>query len=57
MKRLMTFLKTHGLTIFFGAVFITATCILRPTLDKHEEDRIAKDGGTRYAAGESYGPR
>lgn len=50
MRRMLTFLKTHGLTIFFGAVFITATCILRPTLDKHEEDRIAKERGTRYAS-------
>ncbi len=57
MKRLLTFLKIHGLTILFGAVFLTATCILRPTLDKYEEDRIAKEGGTRYAAGDSYGPR
>lgn len=50
MKRLLTFLKIHGLTIFFGAVFLTATCVVRPTLDKLEEDRIAKDGGTMYAA-------
>ena len=57
MKRLLTFLKIHGLTILFGAVFITATCILRPTLDKYEEDRVAKEGGTRYAAGDSYGSR
>ena len=52
MKRLLTFLKIHGLTIFFGAVFLTATCIMRPTLDKMEDDRIAKDGGTKYAAKE-----
>ncbi|SIS99875.1 hypothetical protein SAMN05428937_3739 [Achromobacter sp. MFA1 R4] len=50
MKRFLAFLQTHGLTIFFGAVFLTATCILRPTLDKYEEDRIAKEGGTRYAS-------
>ena len=52
MKRLLTFLKIHGLTIFFGAVFITATCVIRPTLDKYEQARWAKDGGTRYAAKE-----
>lgn len=57
MKRLLTFLKIHGLTIFFGAVFLTATCVIRPTLDKYEQERIAKEGGTKYAAGESYGPR
>lgn len=57
MKRLLTFLKIHGLTIFFGAVFITATCVIRPTLDKYEQERIAKEGGTKYAAGESYGHR
>ncbi|MNK70397.1 hypothetical protein D3C87_898160 [compost metagenome] len=50
MKRLLTFLKIHGLTIVFGAVFLTATCVLRPTLDKFEQERIAKDGGTMYAA-------
>ena len=50
MKRLLTFLKTHGLTIFFGAVFITATCVIRPTLDKYEQDRLAKDGQTKYAS-------
>lgn len=50
MKRLLTFLKIHGFTIFCGAVFITATCVIRPTLDKYEQERIAKDGGTRYAA-------
>lgn len=57
MNRLLTFLKIHGLTIFFGAVFITATCVIRPTLDKYEQERIAKEGGTKYAAGESYGHR
>ena len=50
MIRLLTFLKTHGPTIFFGAVFLTATCVLRPTLDKYEEQRIAKEAGTKYAA-------
>lgn len=52
MIRLLPFLKTHGPTIFFGAVFLLATCVLRPTLDKHEQDRIAKEGGTMYAAKE-----
>ncbi|MGE8567524.1 MAG: hypothetical protein ACN6PV_13720 [Achromobacter sp.] len=50
MKRLLNFLKIHGLTILFGAVFLTATCVLRPTLDKYEEQRIAEEAGTKYAA-------
>jgi|GEM_PF-3199381 len=50
MIRLLTILKTHGPTIFFGAVFLLATCVLRPTLDKYEQERVAKDGGTMYAA-------
>jgi len=52
MIRLLTFLKTHGLMIFFGAVFLLATCVLRPTLDKYEQERVAKEGGTMYAAKE-----
>lgn len=57
MKRLRTFLKIHGLTIVFGAFFVLATCVIRPTLDKIEQERVAKEGGTMYAAGDSYGPR
>lgn len=52
MKRLLALIQIHGPTIFFGAIFLLATCVLRPTLDKIEEDRIAKDGGTLYAAKE-----
>jgi len=50
MIRLITFLKTHGPTIFFGAVFLLTTCVLRPTLDKYEQERVAKEGGTKYAS-------
>jgi hypothetical protein len=50
MIRLLTFLKTHGPTIFFGAVFLLATCVLRPTLDKYEQERVAKEGATMYAS-------
>lgn len=52
MKRLLTFLKIHGLTIVFGAFFVLATCVIRPTLDKIEQERVAKEGGTMYAAKE-----